>query len=116
MVYHRACVKADEIWNDGNDQKTKKWGSIRTYGGRFVENVTQAVARDVMAAGLVRIEEEMGLVPIMSVHDEAVYELEKTAAAAGQALALQQRFERPPTWALDLPVSSERKQGLRYGK
>ena len=38
------------------------------------EDVTQAVARDIVAEALVNIEQKLGMVPVMTVHDELVYE------------------------------------------
>jgi DNA polymerase len=116
LFYHSARCDAEENFlYDGVEQKTGRWLPIRTYGGRFVENVTQAVARDVMAEALLRIEAEAGLVPVMTVHDEAVYEIPEVGAA-GTALSVRTLFNRSPSWATDLPVASETRVGSRYGK
>ncbi|GAF88256.1 unnamed protein product, partial [marine sediment metagenome] len=41
----------------GEDSKTKQWKRLDTFGGKLVENITQACARDVLAAGLLRVED-----------------------------------------------------------
>jgi DNA polymerase len=114
LYYHNPSVDQEEnYWFDGVDQKTGRWLPQRTYGGKLAENITQSVARDVMAAALVRVEKAYGLVPVMTVHDEAVYEI----VDAGHVVRkVQAEFNRRPAWALDLPIASEARTGRRYGK
>jgi DNA polymerase len=96
---------------DGVDSTTKQWGKQRTYGGKLVENIVQSVARDVMAEGFLKADVH----PVMTVHDEAVWEWpEATAKAAADEL--QQRMETVPAWAGGLPLASEIKISRRYGK
>jgi DNA polymerase len=117
LFYHSARCDAEENFlYDGVEQKTGRWLPIRTYGGRFVENVTQAVARDVMADALLRIEQKTGHVPVMTVHDEAVYEIPDEWVATAVADLIKRLFDTPPAWAQDLPVASETRVGRRYGK
>ena len=113
LYYHAMRLDNGEIVFDGVNGTTKQWGTERTYGGKLVENITQAVARDVLADAMLRIEERFGLVPVMSVHDEGVWEMD-----AGSALFTQvnQEFVRTPAWAAGLPVAAKVSLGLRYGK
>lgn len=53
------------------DQQTKKWGVDSTYGGKLVENIVQAIARDCLAVTLDRIAEK-GLQVVFHVHDEVI--------------------------------------------
>lgn len=53
----------------GPDQKTGKWTLISTYGGKLVENIVQAIARDCLAVTLIRAE-QAGLDTVLHVHDE----------------------------------------------
>ncbi|WP_059050809.1 DNA polymerase [Paenibacillus senegalimassiliensis] len=53
----------------GPDQKTGKWTKIGTYGGKLVENVVQAIARDCLAVSLVRAD-QAGYDSVLHVHDE----------------------------------------------
>jgi len=58
----------------GIDQLTKKWVSIDTYGGKIVENIVQALSRDILAHSMSRLDQE-GFVITMHVHDEAICEI-----------------------------------------
>lgn len=53
------------------NQQTRKWGIDSTYGGKLVENIVQAIARDCLAEILRRIEER-GLQVVFHVHDEVI--------------------------------------------
>lgn len=52
-------------------QQTKKWEAASTYGGKMVENIVQAIARDCLAETLCRIEAR-GLQVVFHVHDEVI--------------------------------------------
>lgn len=54
-----------------------KWGRQETYSGRLVENATQAIARDILAEAMARIEAK-GLNIVAHVHDEVIIEAPKT--------------------------------------
>ena len=53
------------------NQQTRKWGIDSTYGGKLVENIVQAIARDCLAEILRRIEAR-GLQVVFHVHDEVI--------------------------------------------
>jgi len=65
--------------NDGNicfmgqNQTTRKWEKTETWGGKLVENIVQAVARDCLAVALLRLDEE-GYSITFHVHDEIIAE------------------------------------------
>ena len=76
----------------GLNQDTKKWEVVPTYGGKLVENVVQAIARDCLAESLTRLS-NAGYQTVMHVHDEAVLDapigadLEAVTALMGQPIA-----------------------------
>lgn len=99
----------------GLNQYTNRWELIRTYGGKVVENVTQAVARDVMADGLLDID-DYGLADlVLTVHDEAIAETEE---ARGQIVldAMLACLTRKRAWTGGLPVDAAGWIGPRYKK
>ena len=55
----------------GNNQYTRKWERLYTYGGKFAENITQAVARDVLGHNMPLIESS-GYEIDLTVHDEVI--------------------------------------------
>lgn len=57
----------------GQNQQTRKWEKTSTWGGKLVENIVQAVARDCLAVALVRLD-EAGYKIVFHVHDEVVIE------------------------------------------
>lgn len=91
---------------------TRQWVRHKGYGGLFAENVTQAVARDIMAEALLRLEGR-GWNPVMSVHDEAVCEVPAGSVGVEDFVT---EMVRLPDWASGLPVSAEAASGKRYGK
>jgi DNA polymerase len=89
------------------------WFRESSYGGKLTENVTQAVARDIMAAAIVRADADPIFNQVLlTVHDELVCEADPSESL--------ERFEAivatAPAWAEGLPVDVEAWQGPRYGK
>ncbi|MGA1239030.1 MAG: hypothetical protein ACO34E_19460, partial [Limisphaerales bacterium] len=84
------------------------------YGGLLAENWTQATARDVLASAWLRCA-EAGFVPILSVHDELVFELPE-ATAEDDLARITSLMETPPPWALRLPLKVEGKLTTTYTK
>ena len=52
---------------------TKKWERLESYGAKFVENIVQATARDILAEAMLRLNNE-GYAVVMHIHDEVVIE------------------------------------------
>lgn len=75
----------------------------QTYGGKLVENIVQATARDILAEGLGRLEAN-GYPVVFHVHDEAVCEV---ADGAGSVDEMNQILAVVPEWADGLPLSAE---------
>jgi DNA polymerase len=89
-----------------------KWTEQTTYGGMLTENITQAVARDLLADAIVRCEKASYPI-VMSVHDELVAEVPKSFGSV-------EEFEHilcdNDPWAEGIPVVAEGWRGTRYRK
>jgi len=77
-----------------------------TWGGELTENVVQAVARDILAEACLRIEDEWGIIPTFTVHDEAVYEVPESEADIWDA-RIKEGMTELPAWATGLPLEVE---------
>lgn len=89
----------DIIEYEGLNQTTKKWGKVRTYGGKLTENIVQAVARDILGIVILRAKAE-GLNIVFHIHDEIIVE-----ATPDQTLAdVEALFSKPIDWCRDLPL------------
>lgn len=89
----------DVIEYEGLNQLTKKWTTIRTYGGKLTENIVQSIARDILGVVILRAH-RAGLNIVFHIHDEIVVEAE-----TGQTLAdVETLFSKPIEWCRDLPL------------
>lgn len=97
---------------EGVNSLTRKWERQFTYSGKLVENATQAIARDVMAAGMVAAT-AAGYNVILTVHDELVCEVKE---GHGSAAELAMLMTRDLPWALGLPLAAEGAESEYYCK
>lgn len=86
---------------------------FKTYGGSLVENICQAIARDIMAAGMLKAE-AAGFPIVLTVHDELVAE---TNAGRKDSLSrLIALMCDVPKWGEGCPITAEGWVGRRYRK
>jgi DNA polymerase len=90
------------------------WEETSTYGGSLAENVTQAVARDLLAEAMLSLD-AAGHRIVMHVHDEIVVEVSREAPA-DTLKKIEKIVATPPSWAKDLPLAAEGWRGFRYRK
>ncbi|MDC9588868.1 DNA polymerase [Xenorhabdus sp. XENO-10] len=97
----------------GTNPYSRKWQRLKTYGGKLVENVTQAAARDVLAGNMPRIE-AAGYDIVLTVHDEVLTEAPDTPDYSHEHLS--SLLATNPDWAPDLPLSAGGFEAYRYRK
>lgn len=85
-------------------QLNNAWVTESTYGGKLVENITQAIARDCLALTLMRLYDN-GLPAIMHIHDEAVIEVPKDEADEYLDI-VEKTFALPIPWAEGLVLTA----------
>ena len=73
LTYWDARIVDGSITFMGQNQTTRKWEKMETWGGRLVENIVQAYARDCLAVALLRLD-EAGYKITFHVHDEIIAE------------------------------------------
>lgn len=88
---------------------------IPTYGGRLTENVTQAVARDVLAHALVNLDKE-NVAVVAHVHDEVIAEGGVTVERMKELMGAGVGNPLAPPWADGLPLAAEGYYCARYRK
>lgn len=88
----------------GQNQTTKKWQQVETYGGKLVENITQAVARDCLAEAIERLE-AAGYRVVFHIHDEVVIEVHGGTEADLEKVV--EIMSQPPAWAEGLPLNAD---------
>ena len=90
---------------------TKKWDRLESYGPKFVENIVQATARDILAEAMLRLEAR-GYRIVMHVHDEVVIEA-PDGTSLGEICTL---MGQTPRWAEGLVLNAEGYECLFYKK
>lgn len=101
LVYRDATLVNDQISYMGIDD-IGKWSSQKSYGGKFIENIVQATARDVLANALKNIDKE-GFKIVMHVHDEVVIEIDKEEDVS----KIKNIISSPISWLPGLPLKEE---------
>lgn len=113
LVYPSPKLVDGAITYMGVDQFTRKWTRISTHGGKLFENLCQAVARDVMAANMPRIE-AAGYQIVLTVHDEIIAEAPDQPEFNADHLA--SLLATNPDWAPDMPLAAAGFETYRYRK
>lgn len=96
----------------GVDGYSHKWRRQTTYGGMLVENIVQAIARDILAEAMLRLQETQYQM-VLTVHDELIAEAPLTY---GSVSHFEQIVSECPPWAEGCPIVAEGWRGFRYHK
>jgi DNA polymerase len=87
---------------EGMDQKTKQWTRLPTYGGKLVENITQAIARDCLREAMLALDKHQHQ-QLFTVHDEIIVE----AFGDHDLAKVEAIMGNPIPWARDLPLRGD---------
>lgn len=87
-----------------------KWDKIESYGGKFVENIVQAIARDILAEAMVRLEKN-GFNIVMHIHDEVVIESDSSSIEE-----INEIMSIVPSWATGLILDADGFESEFYKK
>lgn len=115
LFYEDLKYSRDE-WRFTYGGKRKK-----LYGGKFLENIVQALDRVFVMEAAIRIKTRMRVEYgydaqlAHQVHDELIYVPEDAWLETLMCVGLEE-MSRPPEWGPDLPVFAEAKIGLSYGE
>lgn len=117
LFYARPFLNVNEKGREslhyhGVNQKTRKWEVVPTYGGKLVENVVQAIARDCLAESLMRLK-NAEYQTVMHIHDEAVLDVPENIADLEKVTEI---MGQPINWAAGLPLRADGFQTFFYMK
>ena len=99
LSYIRPKIDYNNIFNkyiityEGIDPTTKKSKRLTTYGGKLVENIVQAIARDVLAQAMMNLKNH-GFNIVMHVHDEIVLEVENGVSSVEEVCEIMCKENR----------------------
>ena len=109
LYYPQAIIKENQFDRPAIHYKTQignAWATQSTYGGKLVENITQAVARDCLATALRRLV-DAGYKPLMHIHDEVVLEVPKAQMHEDEQDRIIKIMCAPIPWAPGLLLNAD---------
>ena len=98
----------------GATTKKQGWAKVYTYGGKLVENIVQAIARDILAHAMM-LAHKLGMFIVGHVHDEIICEEEIGWGSFGLS-DLNQCLTAAISWARGLPLGADGYEGPIYKK
>ena len=111
LFYCNPFLQDGSLLYYGTNQTTRKFEPIETYGGRLVENVVQAIARDCLCVTISRVI-KAGYRPVMHIHDEIIIDADKSQKIED----VNAIFAEPIPWAPGLPLKGDGFESQYYMK
>ena len=117
ISYYKPEIAVDKsnheyLTYEGSLQSGNGWGRNSTWGGKLVENIVQAVARDCLAVAMLKLD-SAGYKIIMHVHDEVIMEMPEGVGSLGEVLEM---MSQPIYWAEGLKLTAEGYETAYYKK
>lgn len=114
VKFGNESYEREQLTYMGKPQNKKGWVRLTTHGGKLIENLVQAIARDILVYGLMRAHKDGFKIPL-HVHDEIV-----TEAEIGDEYHTVERLighmTAPISWAPGLPLGAAGWEGPFYRK
>jgi DNA polymerase bacteriophage-type len=114
LHYLRPAILGDDITFEGLNSVTKQWGRRKLYGSLLTENIVQAIARDILAVGMVRAT-DAGFTIVAHTHDELLCE-ENVLDKHHNLAYLSELMTRKINWADGLLIKADGWEGEVYRK
>ena len=119
MYYNKPLIKEGKFGPEptafGINPYTKKWMRLKIIPGRLVENIVQAMSRDILFDAEEKLENK-GYTIIGSVYDEIILEVPEGCNRKHTLETIFKIICEGPTWAKGLPLNSEGFIEKRYRK
>lgn len=107
LVYVKPKLSINKFGREGLTYEgigaTKKWERIETYGPKIVENIIQAIARDILAEAMLRLQ-KVGFSIVAHVHDEVICEVPIGKSSVEEVCNI---MAEPVAWAKGLPLKAD---------
>jgi DNA polymerase bacteriophage-type len=102
IAYANATLEEGRIRYEGKSMASSTFQKLDTYGGKLVENIVQATARDVLAESMLRLE-KLGYKIVAHVHDEVILDVPKGVTNIDE---INEQMAINPEWTDGLPLSA----------
>ncbi len=116
LAYYKPKIitegKKESLTYEGILQASNGWGTNRTWGGKLVENIVQAIARDCLAIAMTRLD-DAGYKIVMHIHDEIVCEMPNGKGSLAEVVDI---MSQPIDWAKGLVLNADGYETNYYRK
>jgi len=116
LAYVKPRLRVNKFGGDGLTYEgtgaAKKWERLETYGPKIVENIVQAISRDILAEAMLRLD-QAGYNIVAHVHDEVICEVPEGFGSVAEVCRL---MSEPIPWAQGLPLRADGYECAFYRK
>lgn len=102
IAYANATLEDGRIRYEGKSMTSSTFQKLDTYGGKLVENIVQATARDVLGESMIRLE-KLGYKIVAHVHDEVILDVPKGVTNIDE---INEQMAINPEWTEGLPLAA----------